>query len=354
MKHRLILIVISLLLCVNVMGQQKKTVPMTTQPQKTEMQVLEETVLQLQAENQAMQKQWESMEKEVELYRGDVRAESSKMNTNMALWLAVLTIIMAILGVAIPLILNRRNERSMEIMLENVKKQADSADNQAKEAAKQAEQARQSVADIDVLRKHVDTIEKKINEDAAAAEKASIEAQANRLFAQAVSEKDSLKAIELYRKAIELKPDFSMAYNNLGCVLDEIGNRFDALENYKKAIELDPNDPAAYNNIACTLLDLDKIDEALNYVFIALSKDKSDSYVFDTRGQIYMTMCEYEKALNDFDHALSLNKYYYEAYKNRASCYRKMAETEEDPTKKAELIAKAEADEKKAESLKKE
>ena len=53
----------------------------------------------------------------------------------------------------------------------------------------------------------------------------------------------------------------------------------------------------------------------------------------------------------------AFNRLYYEfikdAYENRAKCFRNLAESEEDPTKKAELIAKAEADEKKAESLKK-
>lgn len=38
---------------------------------------------------------------------------------------------------------------------------------------------------------------------------------------------------------------------------------------------------------------------------------------------------------------------------NRAKCYRELAEAETDVEKKEELIAKAEADKKKAESLKK-
>ena len=61
-----------------------------------------------------------------------------------------------------------------------------------------------------------------------------------------------------------------------------------------------------------------------------------------------------EKAIPEFDHALSIDDGIKQAYENCAKCFRKLAETEEDPTKKAELTAKAEADEKKAESLKKE
>ena len=68
MKLKYIAIGLMMLFCLNVFGQQQKTVPMMVQPQKTEAQVLEETVLQLQAENQAMEKQLKNLEKEMECH----------------------------------------------------------------------------------------------------------------------------------------------------------------------------------------------------------------------------------------------------------------------------------------------
>ena len=50
---------------------------------------------------------------------------------------------------------------------------------------------------------------------------------------------------------------------------------------------------------------------------------------------------------------MSIDDKFIDSLENRAKCFRRLAEMEEDPTKKTELIAKAEADEKKAESLKK-
>ena len=411
MKYKSILIVISLLLCMSVFGQQKKTVPMTVQPQKTEVQVLEETVLQLQAENQAFHKQLESMEKEIEICREDVRHKETTINDNQGHWLTILSIVIGaivlILGVGVPLILNNKSEKYIEKMLSDAKQEASAAKEQAEKAEKalnsiqpqveavkeqvvsateQAKQAKQAVADIGELRTHVDAIEKKINEDALAVEKASKEVQANRLFTQAYSEKDSSKAIALYTKAIELKPDFAAAYNNRGILLSELKDFAGAMSDYNKAMELNPNDAdayvnrgilkssmgddekavidydraielapddyAAYNNRACSFLLLGKLDKAFEDVSMALNKNKNDSYSYDTRGQIYMAMGENDQALEDFNHALSINNVLYEAYVNRAKCYRKLAESEKDPTKKAELITKAEADEKKAESLK--
>ena len=176
MKTRYTLAVLMLLFCLSFFGQQPKIVSIQGQPQKTSTQVStnqQESIKQLQAENEAMKAQLEKMEKEVELYRGDVRNETSKLNTNMSLWLAVLTIIMTILGVIVPLILSRRNENFMERMLDDVKQQANSAEKQAQEAATQAVQAKHAVTNIEELKKHVTEIEGKINRDTIAATKAA-------------------------------------------------------------------------------------------------------------------------------------------------------------------------------------
>ena len=110
MKLKYLAIGLMMLYCLNVFGQQKKTVPMTVQPQKTEVQVLEETVLQLQAENQAIQKQLERMEKEIELYRGDVRNKVAELDEDQSRWLTILTIIIGLIGVVfgigVPLYIN--------------------------------------------------------------------------------------------------------------------------------------------------------------------------------------------------------------------------------------------------------
>ena len=91
----------------------------------------------------------------------------------------------------------------------------------------------------------------------------------------------------------------------------------------------------------------------MEYITIALNFDKKASLSYVTRGEIYMAKGNLPESLSDFSFALLLNENLKEAYVNRALCYRKLAETEEDPTKKAELIAIAEADEKKAEALEK-
>lgn len=100
-------------------------------------------------------------------------------------------------------------------------------------------------------------------------------------------------------------------------------------------------------------MDLGDYNKALDSVNDALVIDSNNFAFWETKGEICMKMDDYEGAEFAFTKAIALNPKDKESLRNRANCYREMAETEEDPTKKAELTAKAEADEKKAESLKK-
>ena len=60
-------------------------------------------------------------------------------------------------------------------------------------------------------------------------------------------------AIKVYRKTIELKPDFAEAYNNLGTTLQRRGKLNEAIEAYKMAIETKPKYDEAYSNLGIIL-----------------------------------------------------------------------------------------------------
>lgn len=399
MKTRHSLVALMLLFCLSFFGQQPKTVSIQGQPQKTSTQVptnQQESILQLQAENEAMQKQLEKMEKDIELYRGDVRTKIAEIDDEQSRRLTFLAIIMGLIGVLLgvcaPYFINKDNRKRLEgrfsemkedlkdlvkvateqagaatsqannakdafnqmqpqiksvteqlasateqvreatiqavkaetasgymqTQMKSITEQVSSATVQAMIATEQTKQAKQAVEEIEKLKKQVSKIQEKINQDTIAAEKAANEAKASQLFTQAYAEKDPSKAVEIYTQVIEINPDDAMAYNN---------RAFD-------------------------LLTLGKLDRALNDVNVAIEKDSNDDCFYDTRGQIYMAMGRNEDALIDLNHALSINANYIEGLGSRSKCYRKLAEAEQDPARKADLIAKAEADEKKAESLK--
>jgi tetratricopeptide (TPR) repeat protein len=81
------------------------------------------------------------------------------------------------------------------------------------------------------------------------------------------------KAIEQYKKATELAPNYSPAYNILGYALRQNVDYAGAEQAFKKYIELIPNDPNPYDSYAELLLKMGKFDESVTQYKKALAID---------------------------------------------------------------------------------
>ena len=87
---------------------------------------------------------------------------------------------------------------------------------------------------------------------------------------------DSVKYLE---KAIELNPEHSQLYNNLGTSYITIGKLDKAYKNFLKASEFDPNNSITYFNIASILQLKNKHKKACEYFEKAYAIDPEDSYL---------------------------------------------------------------------------
>ena len=389
MKPRYTLAVLMLIGCLSITGQPSKTVSIQGQPQTISTQVTtnqQETILQLQAQNEAIQKQLEKMEKEIELYRGDVRTKVAELEASQSRWTTwiclFVTILTAGLGGILPLYISNRNDKrlkdSYEKMLGELKEKVSSVE-------ADANSAKESLSEVTELKKDIEAIKKDIDKSKRNAERAARRAMASKLFAQAVSEKDPSKEMELYSRIIEIDPNIAEVYNNRGILRKEMNDLDGALQDYNKAIELDPNDAMSYNNRGILKKEMNDLDGALQDYNKAMELNPNDAMAYNNRADLYLKMNDLDKALADVNHsidlgggyvsfitkgeiyiamekysdaidlltqALSYNAKGKDSFELRAKCYRQLAETEVDEDKKKELIAKAEADEKKVASLK--
>ena len=84
-------------------------------------------------------------------------------------------------------------------------------------------------------------------------------------------QQDFTQAITHYKKATELAPDYSTAFNILGYAYRQNEAYSDAENAFKKYIELIPNDPNPYDSYAELLLKMGRFDEAITQYNKALS-----------------------------------------------------------------------------------
>ena len=66
-----------------------------------------------------------------------------------------------------------------------------------------------------------------------------------------------------YQQALSLKPDYAVAHNNLGNVLQEQGNADEAVVHHRHALAINPNFVEAHNNLGNAFKEQGRLDEAL-------------------------------------------------------------------------------------------
>ena len=192
MKFKQILAALPLLLALNAGGQTANNVSNQKPSQITVTQVpvtmsQDETIVQLQVENRDLQKQLKELKEEVDLYRGDVRAEISKIESSLNTWMTVFGILIGLFGVIIPWLISKETKKNAEqakvdaydakaqvaeariqvgnateqaeqakALIAGAKAQAEEATKQATQAKEQAKRAKQVLSEIEELKKQVD------------------------------------------------------------------------------------------------------------------------------------------------------------------------------------------------------
>ncbi|PYX98907.1 MAG: hypothetical protein DMG63_10565, partial [Acidobacteria bacterium] len=78
------------------------------------------------------------------------------------------------------------------------------------------------------------------------------------------------QAIDHYRRAVGLRPDYAEAHYNLGRLLVEQGQFDDAIAHYERAAAINPADAEAQNNLGVTLFGIGRADDAIAHYRKAL------------------------------------------------------------------------------------
>lgn len=136
-------------------------------------------------------------------------------------------------------------------------------------------------------------------------------------------------AIKAFQSAINMKPDYFEAYNDLGSVL-LIQKRFNEAElAYRKSVTINPEYNKGWANLASVYAIMQRFDDALEPARTAISLKPDDAISYNTLGASLYALGRYNEAKEALEKAIELNPEYNEARSNLALVYYRLGRYEE-------------------------
>lgn len=84
-------------------------------------------------------------------------------------------------------------------------------------------------------------------------------------------------AVAAYQEAIALRPDYAVAYNDMGNALQQLGKLDEAIKSYFRALEIDPKLAAAHSNLGVYFRDQGELEAATAHFEAAQKLQPSDT-----------------------------------------------------------------------------
>ena len=137
------------------------------------------------------------------------------------------------------------------------------------------------------------------------------------------------KAIEVFKKAIEIAEDSADLYSLIGMEYLFLDNYQEAKQNFIKCIELDLEDYSALYNIIYCFDFLDETTEAIEFLNEYLDKNPYSEVAWHQLGRQYVETKQSEKALAAFDFAIISDDTFVGAYLEKAKVLEKLNRYEE-------------------------
>ena len=124
------------------------------------------------------------------------------------------------------------------------------------------------------------------------------------------------EAEKLYKKVIELKPDFPLVYSELGITLLDLKKFDEAETSFKKAIKLNPDYADAQYNLAILLHNLGRLNDALIHYNIAISLKPEFVEAHNNLGVLMWNLKRFNEAETNYRKTIKLKPDYVAAYNN--------------------------------------
>ncbi len=145
--------------------------------------------------------------------------------------------------------------------------------------------------------------------------------QHNNRAVELLQQGDYHGAIAELNEAIAVRPDYALAYNNLGYAYYKLAQDEAALASFTRAIELDPTLAPAYRNRGLVYDRQEDWQSAIADYSRAVELDPQMTLAYNSRGLDYHRLGDYDGAIADFSRAIQLEPERPEPHYNRGLAY---------------------------------
>ncbi len=122
------------------------------------------------------------------------------------------------------------------------------------------------------------------------------------------------EAEDSQRKAIEIKPDYAIAYSNLGAVLQSLGKLKEAEFSIRKAIDIKPDYAEPHSNLGLILKDLGKLKEAEVTIRKAIEIKPYYADAHYNLGNVLINLGKSKEAFNTLMKVIEINPSHFSIY----------------------------------------
>jgi len=137
------------------------------------------------------------------------------------------------------------------------------------------------------------------------------------------------EALDVYNKAIQIRPKYAAAWNEEGNVLSSLKRYKEAITAYEKAIQIQPNYLEAWMGRAYILNDLQQYQAAIDSFDRALKIQPRYPEAWNARGDALSNLPQYAEAIASYDKAVESKPDYYQAWSSRGSALHNLQRYEE-------------------------
>lgn len=239
--------------------------------------------------------------------------------------IGIISLIVAALGVAAPLLLSYLAKQKSETLFRTLKQDINSI---AEQINRDREIINTQLSDIRTIKDQIDKIQAKIKASENNARESQQRAMISSLFSQALKEEDKNTVIKLYSRILKIDPKYADALNNRSIAYADLEQYDKALADALQYISIRPDSPNGYAIAGYIYLQKQDYSEAIRYCHEAISRDPQDIRGYQTLSLVYLKCSQWQDFIDLLNTIAQKTQLTSGDYNNRAYAFYKLNKLE--------------------------